>query len=221
MAEQNKDLAIKPKRIMVDQKDLCQFLLEACRYGYSRNNHLMPDGAFMHVREYLPKIIKADPDHGLHIASQLCDEAIGALAMSYPNGYDIDFWGGCNMYEYRGFIEWLLGILRENSYSMPFNIETYQRHLMTDGYKVWTLEDADTGEKVFGEDSPKTLKEIEDFVFAPYMESLKSGEGVTYNGYCHKLDDGRIERFYRNFDRPGQRNLRAVRFREKDPDFDR
>ena len=207
--------------VQVGLKDMYQMLIESCRYGYTRNNHLMPWGSFQHVRSYLPKLIKKDREWGLHTASQLCDEAISALAGAYPNGYDIDFWGGCNMHEYREFIDWLLGILRENGYKMPYNLDQYQWQLRQDGARLWTLEDLDTGETIFGEDDPKSLKEIEDWVFAPYMESLKEGDGVSYNGYCHRMEDGRLEKLYRNFSRPGQRNCRAVRFREKDPDFDR
>lgn len=74
------------KKISVGQKDLYQFLIAECRYGYTRNNHLMPDGAFRHVKEYLPLMKETDRFFAAGVAEQLADECISALCegMDHP-----------------------------------------------------------------------------------------------------------------------------------------
>ena len=46
--------------VEIKSKDLYQFLLTDCRYGYTRNNHRMPDGAYRQAHEYVPELLKAD-----------------------------------------------------------------------------------------------------------------------------------------------------------------
>ena len=67
------------KTVNVALGDLRQFMIAECRYGYTRNNHLMPWGAFHHVYEYLPEMEKADPEWAASAASQLAEEAIEEL----------------------------------------------------------------------------------------------------------------------------------------------
>lgn len=69
----------KRKTVNVALGDLRQFMIAECRYGYTRNNHLMPWGAFQHVYEYLPEMEKADPEWAASAASQLAEEAIEEL----------------------------------------------------------------------------------------------------------------------------------------------
>lgn len=69
MTEENSNVA-------VDSKTLYQLLVESCRYGYTRNNHLMPHGAFQTCREYLPLMKEVDPECAVRTAVQLADEAI-------------------------------------------------------------------------------------------------------------------------------------------------
>ena len=70
---------IKDKTVSVSLSDLYQFLVSECRYGYTRNNHLMPWGAFRHVYEYLPLMVEADADRAIGTAKQLAEEAISEL----------------------------------------------------------------------------------------------------------------------------------------------
>lgn len=71
----------KKEVVSVGCKDLYQMLIESCRYGYTRNNHLMPDGAFEHCRTYLPRLKRVWGEHADHVAKQLAEEAIGQLIM--------------------------------------------------------------------------------------------------------------------------------------------
>ena len=65
--------------VCVDVHTLYQLLLSDCRYGYTRNNHLMPWGAFEHCRVLLPQMLEANPETAIHTARQLAEEAIGQL----------------------------------------------------------------------------------------------------------------------------------------------
>lgn len=69
----------KDKTVKVGTKDLYQFLIEGNRYGFTRNNHLMPGAAFDHCLEYLPKMYDVDPEGALRTATQLAEEAIAVL----------------------------------------------------------------------------------------------------------------------------------------------
>ena len=69
----------KKNLVGVNVHDLYQLLIEGNRYGYTRNNHLMPSGAFHHCRTYLPDMRKVDPEFALHTAKQLAEEAIDEL----------------------------------------------------------------------------------------------------------------------------------------------
>ena len=69
----------KKKKVSVNPVDLYRFLIEGNRYGYTRNNHLMPSGAFDACRQYLPALFEADGDVALSTARQLAEEAIEQL----------------------------------------------------------------------------------------------------------------------------------------------
>lgn len=69
----------KQKTVKINPTDLYQFLIEGNRYGYTRNNHLMPGGAFDHCRKYLPLLYKTDMAIGVRTAQQLAEEAIEQL----------------------------------------------------------------------------------------------------------------------------------------------
>lgn len=69
----------KKKKVSIYPVDLYRFLIEGNRYGFTRNNHLMPGGAFDACRHYLPALFEADEDIGLSTARQLAEEAIEQL----------------------------------------------------------------------------------------------------------------------------------------------
>lgn len=75
----------KGQTISVIPGDLYQFMIAECRYGYTRNNHLMPWGAFNHCRAYLPKMSEIDSELAERTAIQLAEEAIQELTMDAWN----------------------------------------------------------------------------------------------------------------------------------------
>lgn len=98
--------------IKIDIKDLYQFLIAECRYGYKRNNHLMPDGAYDHAKKYLPLMLEEDKDFAINTAKQLCEECVSdQLAVHFYDGKDDDFENRKSAIE---FIEKLLEFVHTN-----------------------------------------------------------------------------------------------------------
>ena len=73
----------------VEIHELYQLLISECRYGYTRNNHLMPWGAYDKVKRYLPLMFKKDPEAALHTACQICDECSSEqIVRNFYDGLD-------------------------------------------------------------------------------------------------------------------------------------
>lgn len=141
---------MKTKRVQIDVKDVYQLMLSECRYGYTKNNHLMPGGAYAHAKKYLPKLLKADQEDGLHTAAQLCDECISQqLNGNFYNSLDDEHGSRKEAIE---FIDWLLDFIHEKgkdtSYSnfFPYNYDSYLENIERYEalrYRVYELDDFD------------------------------------------------------------------------------
>ena len=117
---------LKKDAVRIPLKDIYQLLIAECRYGYTRNNHLMPSGAYDRVKEYLPGLCKIDKGFAVSIARQICEEAISdELLIHFRDGVD-DQHG--NMWETIQFVEWLRAWLIANSQTpndAPYNYPQY------------------------------------------------------------------------------------------------
>lgn len=111
----------KVPSVKIDVGDLYRMLIGECRYGYTRNNHLMPSGAFDECQKYLPLMKKADISWAHSTALQLCDECIGAF-LSHFSTCDDDENG--NRREYISFIEWLKEFMGDE-WKEPYNWKQY------------------------------------------------------------------------------------------------
>jgi len=69
-------MEVMEKKVEVGIHDLYQMMISECRYGWTRNNHLMPDGAYNHCLDYLPEMFKIDRDYAIHTTLQLMSETI-------------------------------------------------------------------------------------------------------------------------------------------------
>lgn len=125
MAERDKKR--KSTDIKVDVHTMYQLLIESCRYGYTRNNHLMPWGSYDHVKSYLPQMLKIDSDTALHTACQICDECISEqLEMNFYNGLDDEHDNRKKAIE---FIEYLLKWIKDNSKTVENSYTNYDRYI--------------------------------------------------------------------------------------------
>ena len=65
------------KKLELDLKDVYQLLIDECRYGYSRNNHLMPGSAYDKVKCIVPAMYEVDKEYAIYTLKQICTECIG------------------------------------------------------------------------------------------------------------------------------------------------
>lgn len=136
MKGENKMVEIKPK-------DLYQFLLTECRYGYTRNNHLMPDGAYRHVEEYLPELLKADKEMAINTAKQLVEECISMELVQFADGIDDDLGNRAEAFK---FIEEMLNFIHNNEVHnewKPYNYDNYLENKALDEKSRYDIYEAE------------------------------------------------------------------------------
>lgn len=131
----------KKINISVDVKDMYQFLIAECRYGYKRNNHLMPGGAYDHVKEYLPIMYKKSPSWAVSTAKQLCEECISdQLIWRFRDGFDDE---NGNREEALAFIQYLLDWIHVHDdiprTFIPYNYDAYQNNLEKDNEPIYNI----------------------------------------------------------------------------------
>ena len=131
------------KTIVVDLKDFYQLLIVECRYGYTRNNHLMPSGAYEKVKQYFPEMFKIDEEYAIYTLKQLCEECISQqLAWNFYDGEDDEY---NNRGEAIEFISWCLQeVHKVETYWSPYNMDQYLENLKKDyepRYNVYELKD--------------------------------------------------------------------------------
>lgn len=181
------------KDIPVELKDFYQLLIAECRYGYSRMNHLMPDGAYDKVKKYLPIMLKIDPEYTVFTAKQLCEECISDnLNRNFYDGED-DEYG--NRKEAIEFIEWLLDFVHiidterykdedersfwadKAEYWKPWNIESYYKNLEHDNDKIYNIYEISEGDENLSDKTfitgPLSVKEYPDFLFKQILGEEK------------------------------------------------
>jgi len=126
--------------VEITAKDLYQFLIVECRYGYARNNHLMPGGAYDHVKKYLPLLLNTDSDWAIDTARQLCEECIGHQLTLWNEPDDDDKYN--NRHEALEFVEYLLDFIHSNSTYFdwtPFNYSIYVKNKGFDDQPIYNI----------------------------------------------------------------------------------
>lgn len=122
----------------IEIKDLYQLLIAECRYGYTRNNHLMPDGAYEHAKKYLPLMLKEDKEYALNTAKQLCEECIGDQLVQFSDGIDDENGSRQGAFE---FIEWLIKFVGDDW--KPWNYDNYLRNKALDDEPLYNIYEDD------------------------------------------------------------------------------
>lgn len=186
---------IRQPAVEVTLKDIYQFLISECRYSYSRNNHLMPWGAYDHVKQYLPKMLKEDQDWAISTAKQLCEECISdELVPNFSDGLDNENGSRKSAVD---FIEYLLDFINKNSTTgrwAPYNYRSYLENIeRSNNLKYGLYEPSDFSWDDLNKDVKEvisenlTLKQCYDYLF---KDILKTSNG-TYNKLSLK-ENGRI-----------------------------
>ena len=142
--------------VKIDVHKLYQLLITELRYGYTRNNHLMPSSAYNDAADLLDRMLEADEGVAVRTAKQLCEECIGdELAMRFSEGLEDDFG---NRKAAIDFIEYLLDFIRkrEPGYK-PYNMYMYDDNMKRSEdmrYSVFSIKDAESFD-TFSHEVPK------------------------------------------------------------------
>lgn len=129
---------MEDKTINIPIKRLYQLLITECRYGYARNNHLMPSCAYFDVKEALTQMLDVDESWALSTAEQLCEECISdQLNLNFGNGLDDEFGNRTEAVE---FIEYLLKFVKKyKSQWQPYNYRLYEDNLKKEASLHYSL----------------------------------------------------------------------------------
>ena len=182
------------KFIKIDIHALYQLLISECRYGYTRNNHLMPGTAYNRVEMLLSDMYKCNKDVTLHTVKQLCEECISfQLNTNFYDGLDDEFH---NREEAEKFVGYLLnfldGVDADIKY-FPYNEEDYWKNIERKNNLKYRLYELDS----FNEDANK-VRELttEATVFSEieklFVEELKSDTIVFHKMKLKSKKDFKI-----------------------------
>ena len=113
------------KNIEISTTELYRFLISDLRYGYTRNNHLMPSCAYGESKRLLQNMYSIDKETALITAKQLCEECINdQLDRNFHSGLDDDFG---NRKDAINFINYLLDFIhRDDETYKPYNYRLYE-----------------------------------------------------------------------------------------------
>ena len=142
--------------VKIDVHKLYQLLITELRYGYTRNNHLMPSSAYNDTADLLDRMLEANSEVAVSTAKQLCEECIGdELAMKFSEGLEDDFG---NRKAAIDFIDYLLDFIRkrEPEYK-PYNMYMYDDNMNRSKgmrYSVFYIKDAKSFD-AFSHEVPK------------------------------------------------------------------
>lgn len=134
---------IEIRAMEVKPKDLYQFLIAECRYGYTRNNHLMPGGAYEHAKTYLKELLNVDARLAVLTAKQLCEECIEFELEHFADGID-DAHG--NRKAALEFIENMKAFVNaqfEEAGWKPYNYDKYENNVAFDSMPRYEIYEAE------------------------------------------------------------------------------
>lgn len=129
---------MKSKKVKVDTKTLYQLLLSEERYGCSRNNHLMPYGAFENIKTLIVELNKVDSEWAYATIRQICEEVINELVLHFD---DIETDENNNRPVYIKFINWCLEYIHKNFYKdyEPYNYFSFLENINRDYEKRYNV----------------------------------------------------------------------------------
>lgn len=120
---------MKSKNVEISPARLYQLLVSELRYGYSRNNHLMPSVAYKEAEKDLNEMLKVNAADALLTAQQLCEECINLeIGGNFYDALDDEFGNRKTALE---FVNTLLDFIHTNgspSYT-PYNHEALSYNL--------------------------------------------------------------------------------------------
>ena len=174
------------KTMNVSLKNVYQLLISEMRYGYRRNNHLMPSCGYDKVKILVPQMYEVDKEYAVYTMKQLCEECISdQLATNFYDGEDDEFG---NRAEAIKFISWSVQWLNQHENNsnnwLPYNHDLFVANLAKDDeprYLVYELRGKSKRKKLIAVD-PVSQNEYMNVVFDGITEA-------NYRRETHKMTE--------------------------------
>ena len=163
------------KMMNVSLKNVYQLLISEMRYGYRRNNHLMPSCGYDKVKTLVPQMYEVDKEYAVYTMKQLCEECISdQLVANFYDGEDDEFG---NRAEAIKFINWSVQWINQHENSsnnwLPYNHDLFVANLAKDNeprYLVYELRGKSKRKKLITVD-PVSQNEYLNVVFDGITEA--------------------------------------------------
>lgn len=175
------------EKVSLDLKDMYQLLVCYLRYGYTRNNHLMPNCAYDKVKELIPQMYKVDSDYAITTLKQICEECItDELVCNFYDGYDDEFG---NRRETIDFINWSLEYIHEKGDPdyKPYCWDGFKTNLAKDDEPRYLVYEVIDGEKKLITPEPVSFNKYGDYIFV--KENFDDKNNAIYH---HTVDRGEV-----------------------------
>ena len=136
------------KMMNVSLKNVYQLLISEMRYGYRRNNHLMPSCGYDKVKTMVPQMYEIDKEYAVYTMKQLCEECISdQLSANFYDGEDDEYGNRAEAIE---FVKWSLQWINQHEAEhghksgdwLPYNHDLFEANLAKDNeprYLVYEL----------------------------------------------------------------------------------
>ena len=136
------------KTMNVSLKNVYQLLISEMRYGYRRNNHLMPSCGYDKVKTLVPQMYEIDKEYAIYTMKQLCEECISdQLSANFYDGEDDEYGNRAEAIE---FVKWSLQWVNQHEAELghksgdwlPYNHDLFEANLAKDNeprYLVYEL----------------------------------------------------------------------------------
>ena len=163
------------KTMNVSLKNIYQLLISEMRYGYRRNNHLMPSCGYDKVKTLVPQMYEVDKEYAVYTMKQLCEECISdQLAANFYDGEDDEFG---NRAEAIKFVTWSMQWINQHENNsnnwLPYNHDLFVANLAKDDeprYLVYELRGKSKRKKLITVD-PVSQNEYMNVVFDGITEA--------------------------------------------------
>lgn len=173
------------KKLELSLKDVYQLLISELRYGYTRNNHLMPYSAFTRVKEIILEMIKVDKDFALVTLKQICEEGISLQLLRYF--YDGEDDENGNRRLTIDFIQWCLALIRAYDNWLPYNYNDYKENVDKDNAPRYNIYLVEGENKTLISKSPLSENNYLDFIFDEVTKDSTTNDSPSYKKrieYC-------------------------------------
>ena len=178
------------KTMNVSLKNVYQLLVSEMRYGYRRNNHLMPSCGYDKVKTLVPQMYEIDKEYAIYTMKQLCEECISdQLSANFYDGEDDEHGNRAEAIE---FVKWSMQWINQHEAELghksgdwlPYNHDLFEANLAKDNeprYLVYELRSKSKRKKLITID-PVSQNEYLNVVFDGITEA-------NYRRETHKMTE--------------------------------